>query len=174
MILDNLVLIFFFLKRAVFGPPSFQGGLWNPFNLFLTKGPKCCHDFKLRPLAISYSVCMYAQSLSHAWLYATQWTVACQAPPSTGFYKQEHWSGFLFPPRGDLPEPGIEPASPASPAVAGGFFTTEPPLGIFKTLFQPREHLYIPVPSTVKYYEKDKKNRFFHAVKPSTTAHDSS
>ena len=138
------------------------------------KGLKCFHDFKLRPLAIGYSVHVHAQSLSHVRLYATQWTVACQAPSSTGFYKQEHWCGFLFPPRGDLPDPGIEPAYPVSPALAGGFFTTEPPLGIFKTLFQAREHLYIPVPSTVKCYEKDKKNRFFHAVKPLTTAHFSS
>ena len=47
-------------------------------------------------------------------------------------------------------------------------------LWVYLKLFQAREHLYIPVPSTVKYYEKDKKIDFFHAVKPSTTAHDSS
>ena len=45
-----------------------------------------------------------------------------------GFSRQECWSGLSFPPPGDLPEPGTEPASPVSPlALAGGFFTTEPP-----------------------------------------------
>ena len=57
----------------------------------------------------------------------TLWTAARQAPLSTGFPRQERWSGLPFPPPGDLPDPGIEPASPASPALAGGFFTTEPP-----------------------------------------------
>ena len=42
------------------------------------------------------------------------------------FSGQEYWNGLPFPPPGDLPEPGIEPASPASPALAGRFFTTEP------------------------------------------------
>ena len=40
---------------------------------------------------------------------------------------QEYWSGSPFPSPGDLPDFGIEPASPVSPALAGGFFTTEPP-----------------------------------------------
>ena len=39
-------------------------------------------------------------------------TVACQAPLSTGYSRQEYWSGWLFPPPGDLPDPGIEPRSP--------------------------------------------------------------
>ena len=41
-----------------------------------------------------------------------------------GFSRQEDWSGLPFPPAGDLPDPGIEPASLTSPALAGGFFTT--------------------------------------------------
>ena len=44
---------------------------------------------------------------------ATPGTVACQAPPSMGFSRQEYWSGLPFPPPGDLPNPGIEPGSPA-------------------------------------------------------------
>ena len=59
--------------------------------------------------------------------FATPWTVAHQAPLSMGFSKQEDWSGLPFPPPGDLPGPGIEPASLLSPALAGGFFTTVPP-----------------------------------------------
>jgi len=44
-----------------------------------------------------------------------------------GFFRQEYWSGFPFPPPVDLPNLGIKPTSSASPALAGGFFTTEPP-----------------------------------------------
>ena len=46
-------------------------------------------------------------------LFATLWTVAYQAPPSVGFSRQEYWSGLPFPFPGDLPDPGIEPGSPA-------------------------------------------------------------
>src|SRR5574337_279926 len=52
------------------------------------------------------------------------WIVAQQAPPSMGFSKQEYYSELPFPTPGDLPDPGIEPTSLASPALAGGFFTT--------------------------------------------------
>ena len=58
---------------------------------------------------------------------ATPWTVARQAPLSTGFSRQEYWSGLPGPPPGDLPYPSMEPMSLMSPALAGGFFTTEPP-----------------------------------------------
>ena len=54
----------------------------------------------------------------------TPWTVACQAPLSVGFSSQEYWSGLPFPPPADLPEPGIEPMSLASPALAGVFFSS--------------------------------------------------
>ena len=57
---------------------------------------------------------------------ATPWTVAHQAPLSIGFSRQEHWSGLPLPAPGDLPDPGIEPTSLVSPALAGRFFTTEP------------------------------------------------
>ena len=52
------------------------------------------------------------------------WTVACQAPLSVGFFRQEYWSGLPFPSPGDLHDPGVEPQSLA---LAGEFFTTEPP-----------------------------------------------
>jgi len=44
-----------------------------------------------------------------------------------GYSSQEYWSGLLFTPPGDLPDPRIEPTSPVSPVLAGRFFTTEPP-----------------------------------------------
>ena len=61
------------------------------------------------------------------WLFETTWTVVYQAPLSMGFSRQEYWSGLPFPSPGDLPDPGIEPMSLTCPALAGGFFTTEPP-----------------------------------------------
>ena len=67
---------------------------------------------------------IHAQSLSCVWLFATPWTVAPQTLQSMGFSRQEYWSGLPFPSPGDLPSPGIEPASPA---FVGELFTTEPP-----------------------------------------------
>ena len=64
---------------------------------------------------------------SRARLFATQCTVAHQAPLSVGFSRQEYWSGWPCPPPGDLPNLGTEPMSLASPALAGGFFTTATP-----------------------------------------------
>ena len=55
-------------------------------------------------------------------LFVTLWTVACQAPLSMGYSRQEY--SRQCPPPGDLPDPGIEPASLMSPALAGRFFTT--------------------------------------------------
>ena len=55
----------------------------------------------------------------------TPWTVACQAPLSMGFFRQEYWSGVPFSLSGDLPDPGVKPMSLASPALAGRVFTSE-------------------------------------------------
>ena len=49
-------------------------------------------------------------------IFATPWIVAWQAPLSMKFSTQEYWSGLLFPPQRDLPNPGIKPATPVSPA----------------------------------------------------------
>ena len=65
--------------------------------------------------------------LSPVRLFATPWTVACQAPQSLEFSRQEYWSGLPFPPPGVLPDPGIKPASPVFLALVGRLFTTEPP-----------------------------------------------
>ena len=56
---------------------------------------------------------MKVTSLSRVRLFVTPWTLAHQAPPSMGFSGQEYWSGLPFPSPGDLPDPGIEPRSPA-------------------------------------------------------------
>ena len=74
---------------------------------------------------------LYAESskvkvklFSRVRLFATPWTVACQAPLSMGFSRQEYWSGLPFPSPGDPPNPGIEPGSPALQADA---LSSEPP-----------------------------------------------
>ena len=64
------------------------------------------------------------KSLSRVQLFASPWTVARQAPPSMGFSRQECWSVLPFPSPGDLPDPGIEPGSPALQADA---LLSEPP-----------------------------------------------
>ena len=74
---------------------------------------------------VSYSACV-AELLSCVRLFVTPWTVAHQAPVSMGFPRQEHWSGVLCPPPADLPDTGIDPKPPMSPASTGGFFTTRP------------------------------------------------
>ena len=65
-----------------------------------------------------YLVCL----LSRVWLFETPRTVACQAPLSMGFPRQEYWSGLLFPPPGGLPHAGTESVSPA---LVGRLFTTD-------------------------------------------------
>ena len=55
------------------------------------------------------------------------WTVACQAPLSMEFSRQEYYSGLPFPTPGELPDPGVEPTSLASPALAVDFLPLEPP-----------------------------------------------
>ena len=69
----------------------------------------------------------HAQSQSRVWLFATPWTAAHKTPLSMEFPRQEYWNVLPFPPLGDLPNPGSKPKSPASPVLAGRFFTTAPP-----------------------------------------------
>ena len=64
--------------------------------------------------------------LSHVQLFETPWTVACQAPLSMEFSRQEYWNGLPFPPPGGFPDPGIELASPASPTLQADSLPGEP------------------------------------------------
>ena len=65
------------------------------------------------------SVCFHG-----VWLFANPWTVACQAPLSMRFSRQEYWTELPFPPPGDLPDPGIKPESLESPAPSGRYLGT--------------------------------------------------
>ena len=97
---------------------------WQRWQLFWLQGEvgwggRCVHGNPLCPgssLDVSHFSCVR--------LFVTPWTVAYQAPLFTGFSQQEYWGGLPFPPPGGPPDPGIEPLSPA---LAGGFFTAEPP-----------------------------------------------
>ena len=93
--------------------------LWSPTNYLLNQPPQCTF---LRETAISLLACMLSL-FSCVQLSATLWTVVCQASLLMGFSRQEYWSGSLCPPPGNLPNPGIKLESPASPALAGRFFT---------------------------------------------------
>ena len=77
----------------------------------------------------------HAQVLSRVRLFVISWTAVCQAPLSMKFSRQEYWSGLPFPTAGDLRDPRIEFMSPVSPALTGGFFTTEPPRKPYKSIF---------------------------------------
>ena len=84
-------------------------------------------------------VCVRLLSCSVMSDSAAPWTVALQAPLSTGVSRQGYWSGLPFPSPGGLPHPGVEPESLSSPALADRFFTTstawEASASLWETLF---------------------------------------
>ena len=81
-------------------------------------------------------MCVCAQSLSRVQLFATPWTVACQAPLSTEFSRQEYWNELPFPTPGNLPEPGIKPTFLSFPVLIDGFFTTAQPGKPIDTIYK--------------------------------------
>ena len=98
-------------------------------------------------LCIHHPCVCVPSCFSNVWLFVTSWTVAVQAPLSVGFSRQEYWSGLLCPAPGDLPDPGIESPSLASPALASGFFTTSPTWEAqftISTLYQIRNYAAFP------------------------------
>ena len=86
--------------------------IWNPF---------------LFPALLSHVHARMLNHFRHVQLFVILWiTVACHTPLTLGFSRQEYWSGLPYPPPGDLPHPGIEPMSPASPAMQEDSLPTEP------------------------------------------------
>ena len=74
---------------------------------------------------LCYNFLAYVLScFNRVWLFVTLWTVACQAPLSMAFFRQEYCRQLPCPPPGDLLDLGIEPMSLKSRALGGGFFTT--------------------------------------------------
>ena len=87
-----------------------------PFYYWTERGNECSLNVCCKS-SVCYNGMARASMLNHVWLCVTLWTVAHQAPLSMGFSRQEYWSGLPFPTPGDLPDPGIEPMSPVSPAL---------------------------------------------------------
>ena len=113
--------------------------LWNiiiSLHYFYVSWPGSAKPPRTAPLGSC--MCMHSH-FSHVELFATQWTVAHQAPLSTGFSGQEDWSRLPRSPPGDLPHPGVESVSLMSPALADRFFPTratwEAHLGSHWTIF---------------------------------------
>ena len=89
------------------------------------KYPSTRQSIALAGTSIQYNVCgCLLSGFSCVQLFVTPWTVVRQPPLSMGFSRQEYWSGLPCPPPRDLSDPGIEPKSLLSPALAQGFFTT--------------------------------------------------
>ena len=105
------------------------------------------HFLSVHPFILRISFCSYeaevtyqclmccAQSLSRVWLCASVGLVACQAPVSMGFSRQEYWSGLPCPPPGDLPGSGVKPAFLELLASTGMFFTTRSSPTYFSIFF---------------------------------------
>ena len=92
-----------------------KGPAWR--TNVLCAATKTCHS-QIKKIC----VCV----LSRVRLFSTPWTMMHQASLSMGFPKQEYWSGFSFPPPGDIPDPGTKPTSPVSPALQGNSLSAEP------------------------------------------------
>ena len=114
-----------FLLVSFFSSPQNPWSLVSPSIWTQQLSHKCsdslfllCHSPSRKPIA----VCVLAKS-PQLCLFAIPWTVACQAPLSMGFSRQEYWSGMPCPTPGHLPNPGIEPASLMSPELSDRFFT---------------------------------------------------
>ena len=98
----------FSLWNQVHWSRAWVAGIMTSLICRMRGGKKCCLLFSHKVMSDSF---------------ATPWMIAHQSPLSMGFSRQECWSGLPFPSPGDLPDPGIEPVPPA---LASGFFTTEP------------------------------------------------
>ena len=82
-----------------------------------TRGPPSCNNTIISVCACVCLWCVCTPLLSCVRLFATPWTVACQAPLSVGLSRQKYWSGLPFPLPGDIPDSGIELKFLASPAL---------------------------------------------------------
>ena len=89
---------------------------------------KCSTTLTIRKIQVKITITLYTlcvlSCFSHVQLFIALWIVACQVSLSMEFSWQEYWSGLPCPPSADLHDPGIEPSSFLSPALAGGLFTT--------------------------------------------------
>ena len=131
-------------ERVLKVNPSYRQNL---FTTVFSKGASLVGQMVKNPPAMQET--LPHSKVNQLWVAGAQsrltlcvpWPVAHQAPLFMGFSRQEYWNRLSFPPPGDLPDSGIEPASLVSPALAGGFFTIAPP---GKPLNQLYIYTYIP------------------------------
>ena len=123
----------FFIKKETYLKSIFFPRVWNRFSKSFSGKKKKKKKNRNRQKVTTVtknkinilSHCVHAQSLSCVWLFETPRSAVHQASLLMGFPRQEYWSKLPFPSPGDLLDPGKDPQSPAFPALAGGFFTTE-------------------------------------------------
>ena len=108
-----------FLLGLNYFPFCFHRNRQQKLHYRLHKHKVLMQSFK--QLLLQLSLCCVCSVVSNS---AVPWTVARQAPLSMGFSRQEYWSGLPFPPSGGLPNPGMEPTSLKSAALASKFLTT--------------------------------------------------
>ena len=106
MALSFLLNIYLLIYLAA---PGVSCSMWDLVPQRGIEPVSCTESMASRPLDPQVKV----KSLSRVRLFVTPWTVAYQPLPSMGFSRQEYCSGLPFPSPGDLPDPGIEPGSPA-------------------------------------------------------------
>ena len=107
-------------------PPSMGFSRQEYWSRVPLPSPCICIFLHFKLYICSVVFCVLS-SFSCVWLFATLWTVAHQAPLSMGFFRQEYWNGLQCPPAEDLPNPGTEPASPASNPLKADSLSTDPP-----------------------------------------------
>ena len=115
-----IILYYIFLpNRKLLGTSWFQG-------MYTKRTRSQAKPHTQASARVCLCVCVCVCVVSPVQLFVTLWTVANQASLSMGFSRQEYWSGLPFPPAGDLPNPGIKPEFPVSPALQADSLPTEP------------------------------------------------
>ena len=121
--MENQRGLFWMITAPLLSIKELEKAFWSHIIYFLESWHDRSHH---REMMCRF--CMCACSVAQRfWFSVTLWTVARQASLSLGFSRQEYWRGLPSPSPEDLPDTRMEPASFMSPALAGGFFTTEPP-----------------------------------------------
>ena len=103
--------------------------------------------------ALLYHRAFYAQLLNCVQFSVTPWTVACQAPLSKGFPRQQNWSGLPLPSPWDLPDWGIKPIFPVSPALQADSFPAEPSRKPTTPRVSPKVNYGLPANHDISVYQ---------------------
>ena len=145
---DSLALLY-----AVSSPPAARVGLlerqWQGCER-KQKHARVIETWAQNWHKVTSSACEHAQLLSRVRLFVTPWTVACQAPLSMGFSRQDCWNGLPCPPPGDLPDPGFKPTSYIS-CIGRWVFFFNHYCHLGNLLLPKTSYEVIPIPGLGKY-----------------------